>query len=411
MRTILGQITFVVFSLLRLPLFASGLILILPLARVLTWRRRTKGLRPRIVWGTFALPHTAYMAMADRLYGYDSRLLFWRTSYYNRSWEIPWHVWRLQKLYRVLVGPRYMGFLWSLLRFDVFQYHFDQHQLEDTILQDLELPLLKWAGKKIVISVYGSDVIVPGIRAYGGVDFYELVARDYPKIAMAAWRRRVRRNIELAARHAHCVLSVVPYLDVTPRCHVQRHFLAIDPMEWGVDGGKSSARVRIVHASNHRHNKGTDVIIQVCQDLQKAGYPIEFTLVEGAPRETAKRIYMQADIIVEQVLAGNIGMLGIEGMALGKTVVAYLREDILEHHPWMAECPVVNANPDTLRDRLAELIESPERRRELGQRGRLYVERYHSLRSIGALSDTIYRFLWRHEGQLVALPQVPVASP
>jgi len=389
--------TVMICSVVWLPVLVLGLVVVSPFARHTNRRRHQLGMKPRILRGTYVLPDTAYKVIADRQQGYDSHLLVWQPSYYNRAWEVPWHIRRFYIFYQLLVLPRYLGFLWSLVRFDLFQYYFDHQQLHGTIVDSFELMILKIAGKRIVLFPYGGDVILPGMRAYGGADFYNLVALDYDYTSTPKWRRRVARRVEAGSRYADYIVSVVPYLDVMPVVHLKYHYVAIDPAEWSGSEIAPRPKVRIVHASNHRHNKGTNIIIQVCQELESAGYPIEFRLLENVAREQTKRICADADIIIEQLLSGNIGMFGIESMAMGKPVVAYLREDMLEHHPWMAECPIVNANPATLRERLLELVNDAVLRQQLGCAGRSYVERYHSLATIGALSDRIYCHVWSGE--------------
>ena len=56
-------------------------------------------------------------------------------------------------------------------------------------------------------------------------------------------------------------------------------------------------------------------------------------------------------------------------MALGKPVLCFLNDRFRPFHPEWEECPIVNADPDTLTDELRELALDPARRRELGARG------------------------------------------
>ena len=49
------------------------------------------------------------------------------------------------------------------------------------------------------------------------------------------------------------------------------------------------------------------------------------------PKRT--RRYRDADIVVDQLLAGWYGGFAVEAMALGKPVIAYLRESDLHHVP------------------------------------------------------------------------------
>nr|WP_275581917.1 glycosyltransferase [Brevibacillus fulvus] len=92
--------------------------------------------------------------------------------------------------------------------------------------------------------------------------------------------------------------------------------------------------------------------------------------------EEALRLYAQADIIIDQIRCGSHGLLSVEAMALGKPVVAYIRDDLAAKFP--PDLPIVNANPDTLYEQLKKLLEQPELRQQLGIQGRQYVEKYHA---------------------------------
>ena len=64
-----------------------------------------------------------------------------------------------------------------------------------------------------------------------------------------------------------------------------------------------------------------------------------------------------------------------EAMMLGKPVVCYLRPEWLERMrreipDYIDELPIVSATPETVEGVLKDLVRDPERRRELGERGR-----------------------------------------
>ena len=79
-------------------------------------------------------------------------------------------------------------------------------------------------------------------------------------------------------------------------------------------------------------------------------------------------------------------------MALGKPVIAYIRKPEA-YLPRGLECPIVSANPDTLKQALMTLIQDPHRRYELGIKGRRYVEQVFSLERVGERMDKLYRRL------------------
>jgi hypothetical protein len=57
------------------------------------------------------------------------------------------------------------------------------------------------------------------------------------------------------------------------------------------------------------------------------------------------------------------------------------------------QVPIVNATKDTLVEKLRPLVESAQLRRELGERGRAYVERVHDMDVIGDRLVEIYESL------------------
>jgi len=136
-----------------------------------------------------------------------------------------------------------------------------------------------------------------------------------------------------------------------------------------------SGPIKIVHAPSDRKIKGTKYVIRAVKEMQREGYPIELILVENTPFKIAKEIYMSADIIIDQLLVGWYGNFAIEGMALGKPVCAYIREDLASY---LGDAPIINIESAHITDTLKALVEDPSCRRSLGSLGRAYAERRHS---------------------------------
>jgi hypothetical protein len=81
-------------------------------------------------------------------------------------------------------------------------------------------------------------------------------------------------------------------------------------------------------------------------------------------------------------------LLSIEGMAEGKAVVTYLRDEFVPLRP---DLPVVSAEPATAYDVLSELVRDPARRAALGAQGPGYVRRYHDTSVVGPQLLAEYR--------------------
>jgi glycosyltransferase involved in cell wall biosynthesis len=139
------------------------------------------------------------------------------------------------------------------------------------------------------------------------------------------------------------------------------------------DAAKS--RLLVIHAPTNPEFKGTAYVEQAVRELQR-DIDFEYRRVEHMNHDQAVRLYQDADIIVDQVRCGSYGLLSVEAMALGKPVVAYIRDDLKALFP--PGLPIYNANPDNLRERLRELLTNPALRLELGLKGRKYVENHHA---------------------------------
>src|SRR5690606_1229873 len=109
-------------------------------------------------------------------------------------------------------------------------------------------------------------------------------------------------------------------------------------------------------------------------------YPFHYTTVERKGHQEAMQMYAKSDIIVDQILCGTYGMLSVEAMALGKVVVAFVRDDLKAKFP--KDLPIVVANPDTIQVVLAQLLQDPHLRHEIGKASRKYVEDYHDIKVV-----------------------------
>ncbi len=151
---------------------------------------------------------------------------------------------------------------------------------------------------------------------------------------------------------------------------------------------EQNERPLVVHAPTSPQYKGTQHVLEAVEQLKKK-YDFDFQLVQGMSHEEAVAVYRKADIILDQFLGGGVGSLATEGLALGKTVLCWVCDRARAGYP--EEPPVLSANPDTLVAQFEKALNEPGLRRELGQRGRAYVERYHDVKVIAPTMLKIYR--------------------
>jgi len=154
-------------------------------------------------------------------------------------------------------------------------------------------------------------------------------------------------------------------------------------------------RVKIVHAPNHRNVKGTPFLLDAIDKVQASGFSCELVMVERVPRSQALELFADADIIADQFCMGAWAQFALEGMALGKPVLAYLDQESLGDPVF--NVPIVNATAENLAAVLAAMIGVPELRTRIAAASRDSVERYHSVAALGEVWSRLYRHVWAGE--------------
>jgi len=244
-----------------------------------------------------------------------------------------------------------------------------------------DLWLLKRAGKAIFVTYQGDDARQGDYcRTHFPVHFAHEVGPEYYPPGTDALKRR---RIATFDRYADGIYALNPDLmHVLPRRAQFLPYSNIDLDKWQPVGSfNGGARRVVLHAPTHREVKGTRYVVEAMTRLIGEGVSAELVMVEGHSHREAKAAYERADVMVDQLLAGWYGGLAVEAMALGKPVVAYLRQEDLVFVPeaMRRELPVVSAEPATIYQTLKDLLSRPTAELgALGARGRRYVERWHS---------------------------------
>jgi hypothetical protein len=173
--------------------------------------------------------------------------------------------------------------------------------------------------------------------------------------------------------------TFVPYANVDVE--------AFEPVLPATDGP-----ITLLHAPSDEAIKGTPFILEAVERL-KQRWPIKLVLVRGLPHAEAVKLYRQADLVIDQVLAGWYGGFAVEAMALGKPVACYVRETDLGHVPeaMRRDLPLLRLNVPTLEADLEALFQQRQEWPEWGRRARHYVLRWHHPRRIATAMARAYR--------------------
>jgi len=238
---------------------------------------------------------------------------------------------------------------------DVFHFYFGL----TLVPKSIQFPLLKAFRKKSVFHYLGSDIRgkTPEELAYGK-----------------------RADAEIVG--SYDAIRWVPQAHVIPN--------GLDLSKYVPEPPANNRPIRVVHAPTSRQKKGTEWIVRACEQL-----PVELDIVENTRHDHAIERYKRADIVVDQLNAGWYGVFALECMALGKPVVTFLHDEAVRRteQAFDVKLPLVPTTKETLVETLAPLVDSAERRGEIGRASRAYVERVHDAERVADRLIEIYRSL------------------
>ncbi|MEO0173085.1 MAG: hypothetical protein ABIL13_07560 [candidate division WOR-3 bacterium] len=148
--------------------------------------------------------------------------------------------------------------------------------------------------------------------------------------------------------------------------------------------------LKVFHAPNHPYIKGTNFLQSAVERFKSEGYSIDLIILQKVPNHVIMEAISESDIVADQFVIGWYAMFAIEGMAMGKPVLCYLREDLLELYRNVGlldkdEPPIINCRINQIYDKLKWIMENREILDEIGEKGRKYVLKHHSIESMSKI--------------------------
>jgi glycosyltransferase involved in cell wall biosynthesis len=255
--------------------------------------------------------------------------------------------------------------------YDVVHLNFGQPiaALRHRSLVLTELPLLKRSGKTVLVTFQGCDV-----RPQAACACTSPVCA-----AQTGFRAPNARHV---LRHADRVYHLNPDLRRWLPGSRFLPYASVDPRELVPAPLPVRDELVVAHAPTMREVKGTAYVLAAVEALRAEGLHVRLDLVEEVPRTEALARFRAADVIVDQLRLGWYGGLAVEGMALGRPVLACIREQEPADNPFGDALPIVRTGPERVRDDLRALLLDREGRERLGREGRAFVERHHDPREV-----------------------------
>lgn len=381
----------------------------------------------RVLFAGQAYYNTWYLSRALRPLGWTADVYNWDI---NPASQIYYHGedFRLGGDISLSLGGELAFYLSSLYAYDVFHFSNSrgvafgpnlQVAVATRIGQHGEIHLLKALGKKLTYANNGClDGVSQTAFAKWGPDSVCSICRwqNEPSVCSDA------RNLEWGAfRNAvadyQCLLggNRADYNN-DPRVHEVPEFYCLDPELWRPDikipdsyrlPAAADGGVRVYHAVGHKESrtseeginiKSSHVWLPLIDRLRADGLALDLIAPTDVPNKEVRFLQAQADIFLEMLSYGWFGANAREAMMLGKPVICFIRPEWLESlrkeiPEYADELPIVSATPQTAEAVLRDLIAHPEKRREIGRRGREFALKWHSAEAGGRHFDRVFRGL------------------
>lgn len=370
------------------------------LAPPLRFARRRLTIRKNSLWAGTPILTLPLKARAESLLGIRARSLVYQSYGISRGgFDIHLGAWRRIPIIGKLVP--HLTFLYACVFQDRLHFFCDHALLpvhRPFQINVFELAVYKSLGIQVFFWVYGADVRTRiATKTLGEPNCCTFCPAV--RSACTCDDERGARNLQIISKYATAVFSMGDMIHYTPGSRNDVFFWPIDlSAEAGAKyspvypDASSNAPIKIVHAANHRVFKGTDYLVRVVHELQKEGLAIELVLIEKLPNTLALAHYKSADIIFDQCLIGFHGYFALEGMALGKPVMSFVRRPA-DYLLAPDECPIINTSLKTMKRDIAELCKDRQLLHEVGRKGRKYVENYFTIEAVSLRMAHAYKVL------------------
>ncbi|MGZ3725628.1 MAG: glycosyltransferase [Pseudobdellovibrio sp.] len=356
----------------------------------LSERRQKKG-QLRSLWGITPIITLNELAKSERLLGNQSESVVYDTYYithnFDRNLKLISALGRRlfkEHFYRLVLG-------WSLLRYDVFHYFQDRGILSPVNRQVPieELEALKKSGKRLYFYTYGADCRTREITLGLGKFNCCMNCPDIGKHCICSDKFQSEKILSYQ-KYANALVSMGDMISYVPGNYKMDYW----PLDMSRSDFKSndkkevSDNLVIAHAPNHSFFKGSEYLKKCIEELNHEGLKIRLLVTSGKPNSEVLKMFDQCDLVADQFIIGAYGYTTLEAMAKGKASLCFIRNQNVVHEATRA--PIINCNPDNLKEVLKWLYFNKEKLQDLSRYSRSYVAKFHSQEAVAVRLGELY---------------------
>lgn len=338
--------------------------------------------------GPEPLINNIYHKKALELYGYSAETFVTQTYHITKNFDRCF-IYNSKIMNLIFTRVLFIDLLYVLFNFKIIYLYFNGGPLgKAKLIWRLEPFIYKLAKLRCVVMPYGSDHQL--MDRTKNLYFKHCMSLDYPQHKLRY--SRLEKQLLLWSSFSDHVISGCDWVDYMHHWDTLMlgHF-CIDTETHSDTGkdlkSKTQNVTKVLHAPNHRHQKGTNSIINAIAKLKAEGYEIELELVEKVSHEVLMQKVRECDIVVDQLVIGWYAMFALEAMAINKPVICYLRDDLKNLYVKadllsLDDLPIIEADTLSIYNVLKNILLNDDYL-EKAQLGSAFVQKYHSLRAVG----------------------------
>ena len=189
-----------------------------------------------------------------------------------------------------------------------------------------------------------------------------------------------------------CLVSTPDLLQYTPNGIWLPNPVDIDAIDQIVTSRELDSRngpLRLAHYPYYKNSPSTftDYYSEILDRVKRENKCEIVEIFKLSNQETLKRI-ASSDIVIGKILpdVGWFGKFELEAMAIGKPVIAYVSDELVEKY----RPPIFRTTKDTFHEDLKYLIESDQQRNRLISEGPAYIRKNHNIDDIIAIINRYY---------------------
>jgi hypothetical protein len=208
-----------------------------------------------------------------------------------------------------------------------------------------------------------------------------------------------RKNSKIYLKHYHgddlrgnqdydyCLVSTPDLLTYAPNGRWLPNPIMVQEKESIQKKNQSNRTPKIGYYPYYKNYRAKDYITNALSVL-RAEKKIELVEIFDMPHLLALNKMNECDIIIGKILPkiGWFGKFELEGMALGKPVIAYVSDILFEEY----RPPIYRTSKEAFKYDLELLIENEAERLRLGRDGIAFVRKYHSMENTLKIIEESY---------------------